>query len=160
MLGLTRLSVFPLLPALSCHHFFRSYLKLINGFYYVGDGFLFITSDCECWIASATHPALRAPLSERGWRGSGLDVRSYGAIICRKTDCVAIPSRRGVPEGRGVSHSKIQIANGQTLCVALENQNSKWTDFVCRTIRTFFNAIKTCFCLKFEQFLKNSYKTN
>ena len=29
---------------------------------------------CDVGFDSATHPALRAPLSERGCRGSGLDV--------------------------------------------------------------------------------------
>ena len=53
---------------------------------------------------SATHPALRAPLSERGWRGS--------APLIIKVMRQPIPSRRGVAEGRGVSHHQ---ANDQLL---------------------------------------------
>ena len=60
---------------------------------------------------SATHPALRAPLSERGWRGSAtfndhlpiIDNQRLSMVRCR-----AIPSRRGVAEGRGVSHQPFQ----------------------------------------------------
>ncbi|MCR4931201.1 MAG: hypothetical protein K5918_02020 [Bacteroidales bacterium] len=47
--------------------------------------------------AGATHPGLRPPLSEMGWRGSAL------LIINEMRQ--PIPSRRGVAEGRGVSHS-------------------------------------------------------
>ena len=97
----------------------------------MGDGFLLIASDCECWIASATHPALLftaslserpqavpSPLSERGRRGSNLDTKSFNITICIEMYCVAIPSWRGVPKGRGVSHSKTQVAKRQTLRVA------------------------------------------
>ena len=95
-----------------------------------GDGFFHRIGlwvlDCECWIASATHPALRAPLSERGRRSSGLDVKFFNTAIGIVMYCVAVPSRRGVPEGRGVSHSQTQaanrqqpqVANRQVLCVA------------------------------------------
>ncbi|MBR3829053.1 MAG: hypothetical protein IKJ40_07170, partial [Bacteroidales bacterium] len=65
------------------------------------------------------------PLSERGWRGSGLDAKSFDATIRIVMCCVAIPSRRGVPEGRGVSHSQTQVANRQILCVALAIPSSQ-----------------------------------
>ena len=69
----------------------------------------------------ATHPARWAPLSERGWRGSGLDAESFDISAYKGMDCVAIPSRRGVPEGRGVSHSQSQ-ADNKCRCVALAIQ--------------------------------------
>ncbi len=73
------------------------------------------------WFAGATHPGqllvrqcdtprqllvrqcdtprrFAAPLSERGWRGSALLI----IIVMRQP----IPSRRGVAEGRGVSHHR------------------------------------------------------
>ena len=82
----------------------------------------------------ATHPArlftaslserplaVPSPLSERGWRGSGLDAESFDISAYKGMDCVAIPSRRGVPEGRGVSHSQSQ-ADNKCRCVALAIQ--------------------------------------
>ena len=54
--------------------------------------------------AGSTHPGLRPPLSKRGWRGSDL------WII--KTMRHPIPSRRGVAEGRGVSHCRTSTIRG------------------------------------------------
>ncbi len=54
----------------------------------------------------ATHPTLRAPLSERGWRSSDL--------LIIKTMRQPIPSRRGVPQSGGVcrtSHSDSEAVN-------------------------------------------------
>ena len=53
---------------------------------------------------NATHPGLRPPLSERGWRGSDL--------LIIKTMRQPIPSRRGVAEGRGVSHRRTSKVRG------------------------------------------------
>ncbi len=55
-------------------------------------------------MAGATHPALRAPLSERGWRGCDL--------LLIKTMRQPIPSRRGVAVGRGVSHCQTPLIWG------------------------------------------------
>ena len=47
-------------------------------------------------------------------------------------DCYRdIPSRRGVPNGRGVSHRQTQTENKRAGCVAPSNQ----TDRVCRTVK-------------------------
>ena len=62
------------------------------------------------WVYSATHPGLRPPLSERGWRGSDL--------LIIKTMRQPIPSRRGVHGVRGVSHHQTPSIPG---CVALSS---------------------------------------
>ena len=54
--------------------------------------------------AGSTHPGLRPPLSKRGWRGSDL--------LIIKTMRQPIPSRRGVAEGRGVSHCRTSTIRG------------------------------------------------
>ena len=73
------------------------------------------------WLHGATHPGLRPPLSERGWRG--------GDLLIIKTMRQPIPSRRGVHGVRGVSHCQVSIfpgggapSNAANLgCVALSN---------------------------------------
>ena len=60
--------------------------------------------DTPFLLGCATHPALRAPLSEKGWLRSPLLYRLLNFRDGLKNRHRAIPSRRGVPEGRGVSH--------------------------------------------------------
>ena len=84
-------------------------------------------------FASATHPALLftaslserplavpSPLSERGWlRSTSLSIL-LDQTTCHPDCYRAIPSRRGVPEGRGVSHSQTA-----TLKPPLANRHSQ-----------------------------------
>ncbi len=66
--------------------------------------------------AGSTHPGLRPPLSKRGWRGSDLLISKRGwrgsDLLIIKTMRQPIPSRRGVAEGRGVSHCRTSTIRG------------------------------------------------
>ena len=96
---------------------------------------------------SATHPGLRPPLSERGWRG--------GALLIIKMMRMPIPSRRGVAEGRGVSHH--QAVTGQSESHHQSRRTKTGSELRLPSKQLFYALPPTRL---FDKFLSKTYHTS